>query len=197
MILYNVIHCCSHRTLAAVLSQGEAEGWGSWKSRKCDYLFSLLNPPPRVCGCCLHLLLLPASLPSRSQLQGSVGRGSSSSIAAEGWSAWWQMGDAVSKLGWDERVAGTFQALQPLSLCIAEPTLFLGEHTCQEQPCAAPSLPHLATLKSINLLGLSVPLICGGEGQGWCCLLNSSFVAPGLFKHCGFVVLPHCQQAPV
>lgn len=39
--------------------------------------------------------------------------------------------------------------------------LFFREHTCQEQSCAAPCLPQLAALKSMNLSGLSVPLIWG------------------------------------
>lgn len=99
--------CFFNRTLTAVLGQGETQGWESWKSWKCDYLFSLLNHTPFVCGSCLHLLFLPTSLYSHSHLQDSVARKGSSSIAEKGWPAWWQMGDAVGKLGWDERLSGS------------------------------------------------------------------------------------------
>lgn len=158
--------CFFNRTLAAVLGQGETEGWESWKNWKCDYLFSLLNHPPFVCGCCLHLRFLPTSLPSHSHLQDSVGRKESSSIAEEGWPAWWQMGVAVGRLGWDERVSGRVSGpFSPSPHHITEQMLFFGEHTCQEQSCAAPCLPQLAALKSMNLSELSVPLICGGKNR--------------------------------
>lgn len=60
------------------------------------------------------------------------------------------MGDAVGRLGWDERVSGTASA----PLHVTELTLLFGEHTCQEQSCAAPSLPQLAALKSMNFPGV-------------------------------------------
>lgn len=96
-----------NRTLAAVLGQGETEGWESWKNWKCDYLFSLLNHPHFVCGCCLRHPFLPTSLCSHSHLQDSVGRKGSSSLAEKGWPGWWQMGVSVGRLGWDERVSGS------------------------------------------------------------------------------------------
>lgn len=151
-----------NRTLAAVLGQGETEGWESWKNWKCDYLFSLLNHPCFVCGCCLRHPFLPTSLCSHFHLQDSVGRKGSSSIAEKGWPAWWQMGVSVGRLGWDERVSGGSLS-SPLHT--DERMLFFGEHTCQEQSCAAPCLPQLAALKSMNLMGLSIPLICGGKNK--------------------------------
>lgn len=183
--------CFFDRTLAAVLGQGGAEGWESWKNWKCDYLFYLLNHPPLVCGCCLHLPFLPTSLRSHSHLQDSVGRKGSSSIAEKGWPAWWQMGIAVGKLGWDERVSGSsLFSPSPSKCCFLENTPVRNSLV---HPLAYHSWQHLKAWISQGWVFLSSV----GKVQGWCSPLNSSFVAPGLFRHYGFVVPLHCKQTPV
>lgn len=159
MILRSVIH--------TAFTGRWQQSCGEWKWRvkeagKAENM-TVCSPYPILLFVCViavfTVFFKPSHPPLHSHVQDSIGRGSRS-IAGEGWPSWWQMGDAVGRLGWDERVSGTASA----PLHVTELTLLFGEHTCQEQSLVQP-LPYHSWqhLKAWASPELSVPLICGGR----------------------------------